>query len=77
MPNLGYLGLYENNLTSIDFLLDLQGLAEVDVRVNQNLITNDAHYYDGVYYPRSQAREVIETLKDRGVIILFAVVYPY
>gem|GEM_PF-4998566 len=77
LPNLDRLNLGNNNITSIDFLLDLPALTYVVLSNNPELITNDAHYHDEVYYPRSQAREVIETLEDRGVYVSYSVVNPY
>lgn len=77
LPSLETLSLHNNNLTDIDVLLNFDQLAKVYLRENPELITNDDLTYQDVFYPRSPAREVIETLKIRGVDVYFDVVNPY
>ena len=77
LPSLETLSLHNNRLANIDVLLDFDQLETVYLRENPDLITNDDKTHDGTFYPRSQAREVIETLKSREVEVYFEVVNPY
>ncbi|MBM7555766.1 Leucine-rich repeat (LRR) protein [Halanaerobacter jeridensis] len=77
LPSLETLSLYYNRLTNIDVLLKFDQLETVYLYGNPDLITNDDKTYDETFYPRSQAREVIETLKSRGVMVSFEIVNPY
>ena len=77
LPSLETLILQENKLTSIDTLLNFDQLIDVYLTQNPDLVTNDDKTYDGTFYSRSQAREVIETLESRGVNVSYDIVNPY